>query len=81
MGKHFGNLYYIRNIVYYRVSSYEQKAFANFGKESIRNLFNEFKKHGPVILPPFALAYLAVKGCEAERMRMVRKAVVADDDE
>lgn len=73
MGKSFGNLYYIRNIVYYKVSSYEQRAFANFWSESIRNLFNEVKFNAPYILPPFTIAYLALKWGEAERERMIRK--------
>ena len=73
MGKTFGNLYYIRNIIYYRVSSYEQRAFAGFWKESLRNTFNEVRKHGPYIAPPFAIAYLAVQWGIAERERMIRK--------
>lgn len=28
MGKHFGNLAYIRGIIYFRLSSYEQRAYA-----------------------------------------------------
>ena len=74
MAKGFGNLYYIRNIVYYKVSSYEQKALgANFWKDSFRNAFNEVKTHGVFILPPAAFFYLVVKWGEAERERMIRK--------
>lgn len=73
MGKKFGDLYYIRNIVYYKVSSYEQRAFANFWKESFRNIFNEIKTHGPYIVPPFAIAYLTIRWGQAERERMIRK--------
>lgn len=73
MGKTFGDLYYIRNIVYFKVSSYEQRAFANFWRESIRNIFNEVKTHAPFIVPPFTTAYLAVQWGEAERERMIRK--------
>lgn len=82
MGKTFGNLYYIRNIVYYKVSSYEQRAFANFWKDSIKNTFNEIKTHGPYIVPPFAIAYLALVWGNAERERMVRKdrSLIPDDD-
>lgn len=82
MGKTFGNLYYIRNIVYYKVSSYEQRAFANFWKESIVNTFNEIRNHGPYIVPPFAIAYLALQWGKAERERMIRKdpSLIPDDD-
>lgn len=83
MGKGFGNLYYIRNIVYYKVSSYEQKAFPNFWRDTLRNTFNEIRTHGPFIVPPMAFAYLAVKWAEAERMRLVRKdpSLYKDDDD
>lgn len=83
MGKTFGNLYYIRNVVYYKVSSYEQKAFPNFFRESILNLAREFKLHAPYILPPATLAYLAIKWGEAERERLIRKdpKLIQDDDE
>ena len=84
MGKTFGNLYYIRNIVYYKVSSYEQKAFgSHFWIDSIINAFNEIKFNAKFILPPFTLAYLAIKWGEAERDRLVRKDpnLHKDDDE
>lgn len=73
MGKSFGNLYYIRNIVYTKVSGYEQRAFGNFWRDSIRNLATEFRLHAPVALPPLAIAYLAIQWGQAERERMVRK--------
>lgn len=74
MGKAFGNLYYIRNIVYYKVSSYEQKALgAHFWKESFRNLFNEIRTHAPYMVPPLSIAYLAVEWGKAEREKMIRK--------
>lgn len=83
MGKKFGDLYYIRNIVYYKVSSYEQRAFANFWRESIRNIFNEIKEHGPYIAPPSAVAYLALRWGQAEREKMIRKDpnLYKDDDD
>lgn len=83
MGKQFGNLYYIRNIVYYKVSSYEQKAFPNFFRESIKNVANEFKLHAPYALPPAAIAYLTIQWGLAERDRMVRKdpSLIKDDDD
>lgn len=83
MGKQFGNLYYIRNVVYYKVSSYEQRAFPNFFKESIRNIFNEIKFNAPYVLPPAAAAYLAVQWGIAERERLIRKdpKLIKDDDD
>jgi len=83
MGKGFGNLYYIRNIVYFKVSSYEQKAFGNFWRESIRNMFSEIKLYAPYILPPACIGYLTIRWAEAERMRMLRKdpSLYKDDDD
>lgn len=82
MGKTFGNLFYIRNIIYYRVSSYEQKAFgANFIKDSFRNLYSEVRFNAPYILPPFTLGYLFLKWGEAEREKMVRKDPSLHEDE
>lgn len=81
MGKGFGNLYYIRNIVYYKVSSYEQKAFANFWKDSFTNIFNEVKFNAPYILPPATIAYLTLKWGETERERMIRKDPKLYEDE
>lgn len=84
MGKGFGNLYYIRNIVYYKVSSYEQKAFGNkFLKTSLVNTFNEFRQHGPYVVPLATIAYLHYRWGKAERERMVRKdpTLYLDDDE
>lgn len=83
MGKTFGNLYYIRNIVYYKVSSYEQRAFAHFWKDSFKNVFNEIRTNAPFIVPPFAIAYLAVEWGKAERERMIRKdrSLIPDDDD
>ena len=81
MGKTFGDLYYIRNIVYYKVSSYEQRAFAHFWRDSFRNIFNEIRTHAPLILPPTAVAYLTLKWGEAERERAVRKDPKVHEDD
>jgi len=83
MGKSFGNLFYIRNIVYYRVSSYEQKAFANFWRESTANIFNLIRNHAPFVTPPATFYYLYFKWGQAEREKMIRKdpALNLGDDE
>lgn len=74
MGKGFGNLYYMRNIIYFKVSSYEQKAFGNkFLKTSLMNVFNELKTHGPYFLPFATLGYLHLRWGRAEFERLARK--------
>lgn len=43
MGAHFGELAKIRGIVYYKLSPYEQKAFAGVIQNGIPNLFRRFR--------------------------------------
>lgn len=83
MAKGFGNLYYIRNIVYFKVSSYEQKAFPNFFRDTLKNIVGEVRNHAPYIVPPATLAYLTVRWSVAERMKAIRKdeSLIKDDDE
>lgn len=73
MGKAFGNLYYIRNVIYYKVSSYEQKALPDFLWASFKNLTSETMKYAPLIVPPMTIGYLTIQYCLDERMRMIRK--------
>lgn len=39
LGKHFGELAYLRGLVYYRLSPFEQKAFAGFTKSLSRTAY------------------------------------------
>lgn len=74
MGKGFGHLYYMRNIIYFKVSSYEQKAFGNnFFKTSLINIFNEIKAHGPYVIPLAMIGYLHIRWGKAEFERLARK--------
>lgn len=79
MGKFWGNLYYVRNIIYYRVSSYEQRAFPNFWRESFKNLLYETRRHSLYIVPPGILYYLVYRWGVEERERLVRKDPTLND--
>lgn len=51
MGKTWGNLAYIRNLVIIRMSPYEQSGFANFWSNSLRGLKRDFFANAPYIIP------------------------------
>lgn len=51
MGKVFGQLAYVRNIIYVRLSPFEQKAFAGFWANSWRGLKRDFFNNAPYIFP------------------------------
>lgn len=51
MGKGFGELAYIRNLVIVRLSPYEQKAFGNFWSNSWRGFKRDFFANAPYIIP------------------------------
>lgn len=51
MGKAFGNLMYIRNLVIVRMSPYEQRAFAGFFQNSWRGFKRDFFANAPYIVP------------------------------
>lgn len=51
MGKSFGQLAYIRNLVLIRLSPYEQRPFANFWANSLRGFKRDFNANAPYIIP------------------------------
>lgn len=42
MGKHFGNLAYVRHIITYSLSPFEQRAFPNYLSKGIPNMWRRF---------------------------------------
>ena len=46
MGKHFGELAKYRNIIQFRLSPHEQRAFAGAISQGIPNIFRRFKSEG-----------------------------------
>uniref|UniRef100_A0A069DNL5 Cytochrome b-c1 complex subunit 8 n=1 Tax=Panstrongylus megistus TaxID=65343 RepID=A0A069DNL5_9HEMI len=71
-GAHFGELAYVRGLITYRLSPFEQKAFAGFTKSfartAIRIRSSIFK-----VVPPFAMAWLVFTETEKNFHRMCRK--------
>lgn len=64
MGKHFGELAFIRGIVYYKLSPHEQKPFAGALKYGIPNFVTRASPNWMYYVPPFIIGYLIYKTCE-----------------
>uniref|UniRef100_A0A023GEA3 Cytochrome b-c1 complex subunit 8 n=1 Tax=Amblyomma triste TaxID=251400 RepID=A0A023GEA3_AMBTT len=73
MGLHFGNLYKLRGIVMYRLSPYEQRAFAGLFKQGIPNTFRRTMDQFPYVVPPFVVGYLIYDWAEREHKKSMRK--------
>jgi ubiquinol-cytochrome c reductase subunit 8 len=50
-GKHFGELYKIRGLITYKLSPYEQRAFAGFFGQGLGNTFRRFREQSLRVLP------------------------------
>lgn len=50
-GKHFGELFKLRNIIYYRLSPFEQRAFAGAIKQGVPNILRRFRENVFVVVP------------------------------
>ncbi|KAH6935850.1 hypothetical protein HPB50_010813 [Hyalomma asiaticum] len=73
MGLHFGNLYKLRGIVMYRLSPYEQRAFAGLFKQGIPNVIRRTKDQVLYVLPPFFVTYLFYDWGVREHAKSMRK--------
>lgn len=73
MGLHFGNLYKLRGIVTYRLSPYEQRAFAGLFKHGIPNVIRRTKDQMFVVVPPFLLGYLFYDWGQRAHAQSLRK--------
>ncbi|KPI91264.1 Cytochrome b-c1 complex subunit 8 [Papilio xuthus] len=58
MGKQFGNLAFIRGILYFRLSPYEQRAYAGVLTKGLPNLVPRTLMTLPFWMPPFAFGAL-----------------------
>ncbi|XP_012264610.2 cytochrome b-c1 complex subunit 8 [Athalia rosae] len=73
MGKIFGNLAKIRGIVYYRLSPYEQKAFAGALDHGVPNMVRRFRENIFRVGPCFLVSYLVYSWAEDDFARRQRK--------
>ena len=69
----FGNLAFIRNIIYIRISPYEQKAFPDFFANAWRGFSNDFVAHFPYAFTTLSATYLIIKWAKEENERFSRK--------
>jgi len=50
-GKHFGELYKIRGLITYKISPYEQRAFAGMISHGLGNSFRRFREQALRVIP------------------------------
>ncbi|CAK1551750.1 unnamed protein product [Leptosia nina] len=73
MGKHFGELAFIRGIIYYSLSPHEMKPYAGAFKDGIPNFITRGLNRCWTWFPPFALGYLTYTGVESSYKARQRK--------
>uniref|UniRef100_A0A8C4R632 Cytochrome b-c1 complex subunit 8 n=1 Tax=Eptatretus burgeri TaxID=7764 RepID=A0A8C4R632_EPTBU len=73
MGKTFGQLAYIRHIITFSLSPFEQRAFPNFFSNGFPNLVRRFRGQIFRIGPPFALLYIAFDWTTKTHQALLRK--------
>ncbi|XP_067014563.1 cytochrome b-c1 complex subunit 8 [Anabrus simplex] len=73
MGKHFGELAKIRGIITYRLSPFEQRAFAGAISHGLPNIFVRMRSSIFRVLPPFIVAYLVYDQVEKKHHQLMRK--------
>ncbi|MPC17534.1 cytochrome b-c1 complex subunit 8-like [Portunus trituberculatus] len=73
MGKGFGELAYVRGIIKYSLSPFEQRAFAGALTSGVPNMFRRFRSQVLRIAPPFIMAYMVYTSVEAAHHKTMRK--------
>jgi len=73
MGLGFGQLAKIRGIIYYKLSPFEQRAFAGIISNGVPNTFRRIAENVFTVAPPFILSYIIFTTTEKEHERLMRK--------
>ncbi|XP_023026043.1 cytochrome b-c1 complex subunit 8 [Leptinotarsa decemlineata] len=73
MGHGFGQLFKLRGIITYRISPFEQKAFAGVISHGFPNTIRRISENILYIVPPLGLAYLIYDQAEKEHHRLMLK--------
>ncbi|KAG8261498.1 cytochrome b-c1 complex subunit 8 [Homalodisca vitripennis] len=73
LAKHFGDLATVRGILTYKLSPFEQRAFAGAISHGIPNTIRRIRSKIFIVTPPFILAYLIYTQNEKEHQRTMRK--------
>lgn len=69
----FGNLAFVRNVIYVRMSPFEQKIFPHFLESTWRGFRRDFSNNFPYAAPPAVLGYLLYTWGNEENKRLSRK--------
>ncbi|KAB0800088.1 hypothetical protein PPYR_07968 [Photinus pyralis] len=73
MGKSFGELYKLRGIITYRLSPFEQRAFAFAISKGVPNMFRRIREEIFYVVPPFLVGYLAYDMLTKKHQQLMRK--------
>lgn len=69
----FGNLAFIRNVIYVRMSPFEQQIFPSFLKNTWNGFKRDFSNNFPYAAPPLIAGYLLYVWGNEENKRLSRK--------
>ncbi|KAH8342329.1 cytochrome b-c1 complex subunit 8 [Drosophila kikkawai] len=72
-GAHFGNLAKVHGIVTYKLSPFEQRAFAGAISNGVPNMIRRFRSNVFIVAPPFILGYLIYDLTERKHHALARK--------
>ncbi|XP_017058884.1 cytochrome b-c1 complex subunit 8 [Drosophila ficusphila] len=72
-GQHFGNLAKVHGIVTYKLSPFEQRAFAGAISNGLPNMVRRFRSNVFIVAPPFILGYLIYDLTERKHTALLRK--------
>nr|ABD98779.1 putative ubiquinol-cytochrome c reductase complex ubiquinone-binding protein QP-C [Graphocephala atropunctata] len=73
LAKHFGDLATVRGILTYKLSPFEQRAFAGAISHGLPNIFRRIRSKIFIVAPPFIVGYLVYTENEKEHQRLMRK--------
>ncbi|XP_023174158.1 cytochrome b-c1 complex subunit 8 [Drosophila hydei] len=72
-GAHFGNLAKVHGIVTYKLSPFEQRAFAGAISHGLPNIVRRIRSNIFRVVPPFILGYLIFDLTERKHSALLRK--------
>ncbi|KAH8406891.1 hypothetical protein KR222_010383 [Zaprionus bogoriensis] len=72
-GAHFGNLAKVHGIVTYKLSPFEQRAFAGAISKGLPNMLRRIRSNIFRVTPPFIVGYLIYDLTERKHAALLRK--------
>ncbi|KAH8300464.1 hypothetical protein KR018_007834 [Drosophila ironensis] len=72
-GAHFGNLAKVHGIITYKLSPFEQRAFAGAISKGVPNMVRRFRSNVFIVAPPFIVGYLIYDLTERKHHHLLRK--------